>query len=191
MPVPAPAAPLRATDPGGWSALMARAQEGDAAAYRRLLEGIAPHLRAHARRVLREPAEVEDAVQDILLTIHAVRRTYDPARPFAPWLSGIARHRLADRLRARGRIRARETPILPGHDAAAPTGPPSEAVALRRGLAALPPGQRQAVELLRLREMTLAEAAAASGQSAGALKVAVHRALKSLRRLLAGGENAQ
>lgn len=183
-------AALRATDPAEWSALMRAAQAGDAAAYRRLLEGIVPHLRAHARRALREAADVEDAVQDILLTVHAVRRTYDPARPFAPWLFAIARHRLLDRLRARGRRLARETPLLDSHDAAADVAPPGDPRALRAGLAALPAGQRQAVELLKLREMTLAEAATASGQSIGALKVATHRALKSLRRLLAGREEA-
>ncbi len=185
MAEPAPTA-LRATDPDDWSALMARAQQGDAAAYRRLLEGILPSLRAQARRALRDAADVEDAVQDILLTLHAVRRTYDPSRPFAPWLAAVARHRLLDRLRARGRLRAREAPMPPGLEPTVAPAQGGDGHALRRGIAALPPGQRQAVELLKLRELTLAEAAAASGQSVGALKVAVHRALHSLRRLLAG-----
>ena len=54
---------------------------------------------------------------------------------------------------------------------------------MRRWLDELPPGQRQAVELLKLREMSLLEASAASGQSVGALKVATHRAMASLRKL--------
>jgi RNA polymerase sigma-70 factor (ECF subfamily) len=52
----------------------------------------------------------------------------------------------------------------------------------------LPIGQRQAIELLKLREMSLKEAAATTGMSIAALKVATHRALKALRKLLAGDE---
>jgi len=50
----------------------------------------------------------------------------------------------------------------------------------------LPPGQRQALELLKLKEMSLKEASAATGLSITALKVATHRALKSLRLVMQG-----
>ena len=76
-----------------WAGLMARAQEGDAAAYRHLLVAIAPYLRALAARYHRTHQDVEDSVQDILLTIHTIRHTYDPARPFKPWLVAIGRRR--------------------------------------------------------------------------------------------------
>ena len=59
---------------------------------------------------------------------------------------------------------------------------------LKDAVGALPPGQRQAIELLKLRELSLKEAAAATGVSSGALKVATHRAMTALRRILAGGE---
>src|SRR5882757_8117368 len=75
---------LRATDPELWPDLMARSQAGDAAAYRSLLTGIVPYLRTVVSRSLRQSADVEDTVQDILLTVHAVRHAYDPARPFRP-----------------------------------------------------------------------------------------------------------
>lgn len=185
---------LRATDPAEWSALMAAAQDGDTLAYRRLLGGIAPYLRAIAARALGHGAEVEDCVQDILLTLHAIRHTYDPVRPFKPWLAGIARHRLIDRLRARGRQARREVRI-DFADAlfAAPEAEPGTAIDhdhLHARLATLPPGQREAVTLLKLREMSLAEASQSSGQSVGALKVAVHRGLKALRRLLQSPDGA-
>ncbi len=67
-----------------WSILMARAQEGDRAAYHRLLQEITPYLRSLAARRHRDPGDVEDSVQDVLLTIHSIRQTYDQARPFAP-----------------------------------------------------------------------------------------------------------
>lgn len=168
---------------------MVRAQAGDQAAYRVLLIAITPYARALARRALRERAGVEDAVQDILTTLHIVRHTYDPERPFRPWLAGIARHRLLDRLRATGRRAAREVPLGPEHetihrDAANNEEPGIDSPAMHRALASLPVRQRQAIEMTKLREMSLKEAATVSGLSVGALKVATHRGLARLRRLL-------
>lgn len=176
-----------------WSILMARAQTGDRDAYRRLLEEIAPYLRTLAARRHRDPGDAEDAVQDILLTLHAIRHTYDPTRPFGPWLVAIANHRLVDRLRRQGRLRSRETVLLPEHE----TFPADQAnlsatAADRRDLQGavdkLPPVQRQAIRLLKLEERSLKEAAAMSGMTIASLKVATHRAIKSLRKLLVEGD---
>ena len=176
-----------------WSVFMARAQEGDREAYRRLLEQIAPYLRFLAGQRMGRRSDVEDAVQDVLLTLHAVRHTYDPARPFGPWLVAIANRRIVDALRRRGRSEARETSLEPEHETFATveanlSEAASEARALQRAVESLPPGQREAIRLLKLKEMSLKEAAAASGMSVAALKVATHRALKNLRKLL-GGED--
>ncbi|HYT15703.1 MAG TPA: sigma factor, partial [Burkholderiales bacterium] len=65
-----------------WSIHMARAQDGDRDAYRRLLEDVTPYLRSIAARHFRNSGDIEDTVQEVLLTVHAVRHTYDPARPF-------------------------------------------------------------------------------------------------------------
>jgi RNA polymerase sigma-70 factor (ECF subfamily) len=175
-----------------WSILMARAQAGESAAYRRLLQEITPYLRALAGRRHRDTSDVEDAVQDILLTLHAIRHTYDPTRPFGPWLVAVANHRLIDRLRRQGRLRARESALLPEHETFAADQPNHhDRVLDRRDLAAavdrLPAGQRQAIRLLKLEERSLKEAAAISGMTVAALKVATHRAIKSLRQLLGAG----
>jgi RNA polymerase sigma factor (sigma-70 family) len=173
-----------------WSAFMARAQDGDREAYRRLLEGIAPYLRFLARRRLRDSLDVEDAVQDVLLTVHAVRHTYDPARPFGPWLVAIANRRIVDALRRYGRTRLREEAFAEEHETlAAPEanlpGGGMDARALCAVVERLPQGQRQAVRLLKLEEMSLKEAAVVTGMSIAALKVATHRGLKNLRKLIA------
>jgi RNA polymerase sigma-70 factor, ECF subfamily len=174
------------------SILMARAQAGDGEAYRRLLDEITPFLRRLAARRHREPSDAEDAVQDILLTLHAVRNTYDSSRPFTPWLVAIANHRLVDRLRRQGRLRAREAPLAAEHE----TFPAertnldneiSDRRQLREALETLPAGQRQAIQLLKLEELSLKEASAATGMSVMALKVATHRAMKALRKLIPGG----
>jgi RNA polymerase sigma factor (sigma-70 family) len=175
-----------------WSILMARSQTGDRDAYRRLLEEITPYLRALAARRHRNGSDAEDAVQDILLTLHAIRHTYDPARPFGPWLVAIANHRLIDRLRRQGRQRSRETELLPEHETfPADQANLSEKALERRDLETavekLPPGQRQAIRLLKLEERSLKEAAAMSGMTIASLKVATHRAIKSLRKILGTG----
>lgn len=170
---------------------MARAQDGDTAAYRHLLLAIAPYLRALAARYHREPQDVEDSVQDILLTIHAIRHTYDPKRPLKPWLVAIGRRRIFDRLRGQGRRRAREVFLTQEHETfAAPEAnlyeAETDARALREAVARLPEAQRRAVTMLKIEEKSLKEVSAATGMSIVALKVTTHRAVKNLRKLLDG-----
>jgi RNA polymerase sigma-70 factor (ECF subfamily) len=186
---PAPGNHPKAAATADWAELMRSAQEGDQTAYRALLSSVTPYLRALTRRAGLAPAEAEDVVQDILLTIHAGRQTYDPARAFAPWLVAIARHRLIDYLRQRGKRRARETELTIDHETFAHDETygheqESEARRLKTAIASLPIGQKQAVELVKLSELSLKEASRISGQSETALKVAVHRAIKRLQTIL-------
>jgi len=179
-----------------WSILMARAQDGDSGAYRRLLEEVTPYIRSLAASRHRDPSDVEDAVQDILLTIHVIRQTYDPTRPFRPWLVTIANRRLVDRLRRQGRLRSRETALTSDHETfQAGQANLHQEVSYRHELRAaldnLPPGQREAIRLLKLKEMSLKEAATATGLSVTALKGATHRALKNLRKMLSHRSEVQ
>jgi RNA polymerase sigma-70 factor (ECF subfamily) len=172
--------------------LMASAQRGDAGAYRELLALVTPRIRAVVRRQrgFVGRAEIEDIVQEVLLSLHSVRATYDPARPFVPWLMAIVRNRLADGARRYRRTAAREVAIdaddVTFLDDATNTGTAElgDAEALRDAVAALPEGQRRAIELMKLDELSLKEAAAISGMSVGSLKVATHRALAALRKAL-------
>lgn len=168
---------------------MARAQDGDRDAYRRLLNEITPYLRALSARHLYDPGDMEDVVQDVLLTVHEIRRTYDPTRPFGPWLVAITNRRIIDRLRRLGRTRSREAVLTTEHETfAAPQAnlheERSDQRALRQAVEGLSPGQRAAIRLLKLEEKSLKEAAAESGISVAALKVATHRALGNLRKML-------
>ncbi|WP_428983694.1 sigma-70 family RNA polymerase sigma factor [Paraburkholderia phymatum] len=176
-----------------WSVLMARAQQGDREAYRRLLQSMTPYLRSLASRHGVHPDAVEDVVQDVFATVHLVRHTYDPGRPFGPWLLTIAMRRIVDTLRHHGRLDARELPLDDEHETLAdPTAnlmeEATDARMLRETIERLPPGQRDAIRMLKLEEMSLKEAAVASGMTVAALKVAVHRGLKGLRKLLTQGD---
>src|ERR1700744_2000811 len=92
-----------------WSRMMTASIAGDEGAYRRLLEDIGRSVRAMARGAFARAgvgaADGEDAVQEPLLAIHFKRHTWDPEQPLAPWVYAIARHKVVDALRRRGRRR--------------------------------------------------------------------------------------
>jgi len=175
-----------------WAAWMQATQAGDQLAYRRLLNEMLPVIRrqvqARWRRTGLDNDGYEDVVQEILLTLHQVRHTYDPSRPFGPWLGAIIRFRLTDALRRQGRRLRREVAVeqLPETFGADETKTHQDhrddLATVRQEIDRLPEGQKRAVELLKIRELSLKEAAAESGMSIAALKVAAHRAYHSLRR---------
>lgn len=176
--------------------LMAAAQRGDAASYRALLRACLPVIAGFARAQGVRGDAVDDVVQDTLMTLHAARASYDPARPFMPWLRAITQRRAIDRLRRASRRPqevfdplAYEAEVDPLPAPGAGIEARERGAALARAVAALPEGQRQAVEHLGLRELSLDETAALTGRSKNALKVNLHRALKALRtNLTPGGE---
>ncbi len=177
-----------------YAGLMAAAQAGDATSYATLLRDCLPLIRATARFRGIPPDAVDDVVQDVLLTIHRVRHTYDPDRSFTAWLRAIAERRAIDLLRRHGRRHAREVFSPEAYDAHPDPGAAADdrvaqderAKRLGEAVRSLPPGQRQAVELLAIRDRSLAEASAETGRSKVALKVNLHRALKALRSRMAG-----
>jgi RNA polymerase sigma-70 factor, ECF subfamily len=185
---------ISADDDENWGLLMAAAQAGDGAAYARLLRAVVPFVRTIVRHHHRAPDRAEDVVQDVLLCVHRVRHTYDPRRPFANWIGAIAQRRSVDALRRRTRIERNEGPSEGSETFADPRAnrdieARDNEAELAEAIAALPAGQKLAVELLRLRELSLAEASRLSGQSEGALKVSLHRAIHSLRKFMIGRDH--
>lgn len=170
-----------------WETLMAAVQEGDSRAYERLLREVRPFLRTIAQRKLGNSSDAEDAVQDTLLSIHRLRHIFDPRRPLRPWMAEICRRRCVDQLRSRGRSARRHvqfgtlTGSLAAPKASEAPSWPLEANELHAAVAQLPRSQREALEFVKLGEMTLAEASAVSGRPVGAIKVATHRAIRALR----------
>src|SRR4051795_8636042 len=163
---------------------MRSAISGDDAAYRRLLSAIAPVLRATARRGLARAGQpvdqAEGIVQDILLAVHLKRHTWDANAPFAPWLFAIARNKLIDSLRRRGRrvfVNIEDfAEILPGE--AAPEAAPAGEVAAQ--LQSLPARQRQVLQSIAVDSASIKDTATKFAMSEGAVRVALHRGLASL-----------
>jgi len=157
---------------------------GDAASYRHLLLQLTPLLRAVARRGLAHAGmadtDAEDVVQETLLAIHLKRQSWDEDAPFSPWLRAIARHKMIDALRRRGR--RIELPlddfaeILGGDESE-----PSMLVAdVDRHLECLPAGQRNVVRAIAVDGASISEAAARLSMTKGAVRVALHRGLTAL-----------
>lgn len=169
-----------------WGDLLTAAQRGDSDSYRRFLKEIIPFARAIARRRCWSDDMADDVVQDALLTVHRVRHTYQPGRPVEPWLAAIVTRRAIDATRKRGRIGRQEVFNEVAYETFADSRA-NEALdadasrTLARMTEGLPRGQKEAIELIKIKEMSLAEASMVSGQSIALLKVNVHRAMKKLR----------
>ena len=168
--------------------LWLRAQSGDDAAYREVLSRIAVRLRRYfARRLFALPDDVEDLVQETLLALHQQRGTYDPGLPVSAWVHAIARHKLVDLLRRRGRREALNEPLDDLAEDQLLVAAPDQQLTRRDLsllLATLPPAQRLAIVLTRIEGLSVAEAAQRGGVSVSALKVQVHRGLKRLANLV-------
>ena len=168
---------------GDWRALMMAAQSGNAAVYHRLLTEISGWLRRYyARRLI--PSMVDDAVQDALLAIHAKRHTYDPGRPFEPWLAAIARYKWIDSLRA---LKSMPTEVLSEDIPVADHGDAvTSARSLERLLEKLKPEQSEVIRMVKLQGLSVDETATRTGQSISLVKVNIHRGLARLMSIVQG-----
>ena len=166
-------------------ALMTAGLDGDAAAYRALLERLSRHLRSYYRgrltRVGRGSFEAEDLLQEALLAIHTRRHTYDRAELFTPWIHAIARYKLIDYLRrinsSRGDVPIEDAGELMSradHDEV------ESSIDLKRLMARLPVKMQWAIQYVKLDGLSVAEAARRSGMTESAVKVSIHRGLKAL-----------
>jgi RNA polymerase sigma-70 factor (ECF subfamily) len=169
--------------------LWLRAQAGDEAAYREALGRIAQRLRGYLRRRMQSlPDDLEDLVQETLLALHLQRGTYDASLPVSAWVLAIARHKLVDLWRRRGRQEALHDPIDDVDEGLLSQNQPEAGSARDLGilLAELPQAQRDAIVLTKIEGLSVAEASARTGASESAIKVQVHRGLKKLAALVQG-----
>jgi RNA polymerase sigma factor (sigma-70 family) len=171
------------------SALMAAAQKGDRVAYEKLLRDCASLIASLARRRGVRPERVDDVVQEVLLTVHRARATYDPRRSFEAWLRIIVERRAIDVLRQVRRHGQREVHAPLAYESYADEAidhlvrieHKDKAKRIGAALTELPQRQREAVQHLMVDDRSLGDAAMLTGRSRGSLKVSLHRALNALR----------
>lgn len=168
--------------------LWLRARAGDDGAYREALLCMAARLRGYLRRRLASrPDDVEDLVQEVLLALHLQRGTWDATVPVGAWMLAIARYKLIDSWRRRGRYDAPLAALDEIDEAELPTADGDGALAGRDLgvlLQALPSAQREAITLAKLEGLSLLEVSARTGASVAAVKVQVHRGLRRLADLV-------
>lgn len=168
--------------------LMARAQAGDATAYERLLGELRGLASSYIRRRVGAVAWVDDATQDVLVSVHRSRQTWQPDRPLLPWFYAIVSSRLVDGVRRERRVRRHEVtmdaPLL-GGEVSMMSGEVTWLARrdLRALLRRLAVQQRHVLVRLKVHGQTAAEAGAALGLTEGHVRVVAHRALRALQLL--------
>lgn len=173
-----------------WSALLVAAMDGDRRAYARFLHLVTPVLRGIVRargHVLGREAQ-EDVVQEVLLAIHTKRHTWDRAAPLTPWLYAVTRHKVVDAFRRRGS--AVHLPIEDFADALEAEAEP-DAMAARDSAVLI--GRLDARSAMIVRAVSLdglspAEVGARLEMTEGAVRVALHRAIRRMADLVKGME---
>lgn len=165
--------------------MMQAALAGDKAAYGKVLQEVSRVLRPYLSKRLFNKADVEDVLQEILVSIHKARHTYDGKRPFMPFAFAIAKFRLNDHLRAhysdhlRGHAPLEEAENIQAQDVTE-SGLSYESI--RGEVEMLPEKQAKILELIHSEGYTAKEAAERLGMQESAVKVAAHRAYKILRK---------
>lgn len=175
--------------------LMIAGLEGDETSHTLLLTKLSNYLRAYFKsqlaRISRGPSDAEDLVQETLIALHTRRHTYDRSQPLTPWVYAIARYRLIDYLR-RTKMAAADVPVeeAEGVFAIDDASAINSGLDLTKLLAKLSPKMRQAIQLVKLDGLSVDETAARTGMSASAIKVSVHRGLRTLSHLVREGTSS-
>jgi len=164
---------------------MERSLDGDCVAYGQLLLALTSALRRALRSRARDAGlDAEDVVQEVLLALHAKRGTWIRGTPVAPWVTAIARNKIVDAHRRRGR--RPEVPIDGVADTLFEPGDDGVELSrdLERGLSSLPARQRLVLQTVSLEGHSAREAAQLLRMSVIGVRVTLHRAIKALTAIL-------
>lgn len=173
------------TDP--LAAQMRLSLAGDQRAYAALLQETSRRLRPFLAKRLRLSGEVDDLLQEILISIHKARHTYDGNRPYMPWVYAIAKFRLQDHLRAHYSDQLRLADDLSELEEYLPETVTESALSyesISGEVQKLPEKQATILRLMHQEGYTAKEVAEKIGMNESAVKVAAHRAYKVLKKML-------
>ncbi|WP_436103400.1 sigma-70 family RNA polymerase sigma factor [Pararhizobium sp. LjRoot238] len=173
---------LNAGDEDDLARLMRAALTGDERAYGEFLQRAACLVRGLARRkIVGGGMDPEDIVQETLLAVHLKRHTWQEDAPVTPWLYAIARYKLVDAFRRRGRRLEIDVDDIV-ETAAAPQTETVRNWEIDRALETLAPGQRSVVAAVSVDGRSIRETARNLGMSETAVRVALHRGLAAIAR---------
>ena len=170
-----------------FEALMRLSLAGDGRAYARLLRESSRLLRRYLSKRLGSSGEVDDLLQEILISIHKARHTFDGKRPYMPWAYAIARFRLQDHLRLHYADHLRHAVDLAEVEEYLPQPVTKSDISyesISGEIEKLPAKQANILRMLHQDGYTAREVAERTGMKESAVKVAAHRAYKILRKIL-------
>jgi RNA polymerase sigma-70 factor (ECF subfamily) len=167
-----------------WSTLMASAQSGNEADYRQLLLELSDMVNRYLMSRLGGYDFTDDCAQEVLIAVHEARHTYDPSRKFRPWLFAIIRHKTIDAIRRNRVRRDHHAGLSLAEETTSSETLLDAGVTSGQLIGALSPRHREAIKLTKILGFTTAEAASRLAISESAMKVRVHRAISSLRKLM-------
>jgi RNA polymerase sigma-70 factor (ECF subfamily) len=166
--------------------LLQRAVSGEGAAYQQFLTAISHYLRPFiARRI--PSADIEDVLQEILVSIHKARHTYDGKRPILPWIFAIARYRVVDYLRSHySKLQYAPDDISQMQDFLCEdvTKPSELSEYITEEVGKLPSKQQKIIHLIHTEGYTAKEVGVQLGMNESAVKVSAHRAYKLIKARL-------
>jgi RNA polymerase sigma-70 factor (ECF subfamily) len=168
-------------------ALMKLSLDGDKHAYALLLRETTRFLRPYLVQRLNAANEVDDVLQEILISIHKARHTYDGERPYKPWAYAIAKFRLQDHLRAHYADHLHHAVELSEVENELQENVTKSDISyesISGEIEKLPPKQAAILQMMHQEGYTAKEVAEKTGMKESAVKVAAHRAYKILRKVL-------
>lgn len=171
--------------------LMARVKEGEHSALEVLFARWEDPLFAYFHRLGGHPSCVADLVEETLVTLYRRRSRFDSARPFAPWLYGVARLVWKDHLRHRGRdlygrvsLDEAEAVVTPEPGALDVAVREQQRERIRAGIADLSAEQRETFLLRHYHGLSYEEIASVVGAPLGTIKWRIHEAVRRLERAI-------
>ncbi|SMF79942.1 RNA polymerase sigma factor [Pseudobacteriovorax antillogorgiicola] len=171
-----------------WHGWMMAAQNGERNAYTLLLRELAHFLPRYVVKHVQNQQMADDICQEVLVSIHKARHTWNSERAFMPWLMAIVKHRTIDEIRKWARVKKAEIIDERYDQLLSPSNTEDEVLAaelgntLNEAIKNLPEKQRQSFRLLKLEGHSVKEASTITGISQSAIKVSAHRAYKSLKK---------
>lgn len=171
-----------------WTLWMSKAQQGDKAAYNKLLSEIYPYIKNFLYSAINDKDALEDLVQEVIVSMHNSRHTFDGERAFKPWLNSIINYRKIDYFRKIYKDKSQGVEDLDytafANDFVTNPGNAGEYKDIEAALGHLSNDQRKVFELMKIQGFTAKEAANETGMSESAVKVSVHRSMKKIQDLL-------
>jgi RNA polymerase sigma-70 factor (ECF subfamily) len=162
-----------------WDEWMQEALQGNKQSYNALLTHLHPWLCAYFGKRLNDEAAY-DLAQETLLSLHAKRHTYDPSKPFGPWISAVARYRLIDFVRKK----KQQAETVLNDDYHGKQDSEAENIGHKQDVEKLmkhlTKEQAYLINLVKLQEFSIRETAERTGRSESSVKVMIHRAIKKM-----------